>query len=414
MKPALGQHPTIADRRGTMPARRASCGSLVSQDLDIAAGATAAACTGRAPGKLADGPPPARTAARTRGERRPHNGCDMDITAGITVAACALAGLAAGGVVSAAVTWLPGWPPGTLRGAWRCPDCAAGLRLANLIPVTGWRALPARCPAGDAGHGDRALTGGPTGDPGLPLPSAPALSAPTQPAPAPSTPAPPAAALPAAGPPAIGSPDPEMPVTMAPADEQANSRRADGRWTVAAGLITVVAVVAMGLRFGAQPVLPAYCYLAAVSVALAVIDARCQRLPDALTLPSYPVALIALGVAAAFTPDGWRHLLSALAGLAACWLVFLAQALVYPAGIGWGDVKLSGLAGAYLGWLGLHAVIDGVVLGYLLALVAGAGLLIARRATGRTRLAFGPYLLAGTLTVIVLSGVAAGLRGPLL
>src|SRR5262249_58470748 len=85
------------------------------------------------------------------------------------------------------------------------------------------------------------------------------------------------------------------------------------------------------------------------------IDIGYQRLPDALTLPSYAVALILLAAASATVPDGGAHLLGALAGLAVAWLVFVVQVLAYPAGIGWGDVKLSGLAGTYLGWIGLHA-----------------------------------------------------------
>ncbi len=61
--------------------------------------------------------------------------------------------------------------------------------------------------------------------------------------------------------------------------------------------------VVMALRFGLDPVLPAYLYLAAVGLALALIDLDCKRLPDALTLPSYPVAAGLLGVAAAAGSD---------------------------------------------------------------------------------------------------------------
>ena len=108
----------------------------------------------------------------------------------------------------------------------------------------------------------------------------------------------------------------------------------------------------MAVRFGPSPVLPAFCYLAGIGVPLAVIDARCQRLPDALTLPSYPVALALLGLAALLLPGGAGHFAGALGGLALAWGVFLLQVLLYPAGLGWGDVKLAGLLGLYLGWLG--------------------------------------------------------------
>ena len=169
------------------------------------------------------------------------------------------------------------------------------------------------------------------------------------------------------------------------------------------GLLTAAVFVVMAVRFGPSPVLPAFCFLGAVGVALAFIDARYQRLPDALTLLSYPVALVLLGAAALAVPDGGRRFVVALIGLAAAWLLFLIQALIYPAGIGWGDVKLSGVLGLYLGWLGVTALVAGLFLGYVLAAVVGLVLLATRRATRRSQIPFGPFLLAGTLIAILLS-----------
>ncbi len=165
------------------------------------------------------------------------------------------------------------------------------------------------------------------------------------------------------------------------------------------------------MRFGPGPALPAFCYLAGIGVPLAVIDARCQRLPDVLILPSYPVALALLGLAALLLPGGAGHFLGALAGLALAWGVFLLQVLIYPAGLGWGDVKLAGLLGLYLGWLGLGALVAGLFLGYLFAAAARLALIAARRASRKSRLPFGPYLLAGTFTAILLSSlITAGGR----
>src|SRR5260221_12758582 len=107
------------------------------------------------------------------------------------------------------------------------------------------------------------------------------------------------------------------------------------------GLVTAAAFGGLGLRFGASPLLPAFCYLALVGVPLAFIDARNRRLPDLMTLPSYPAGLLLLGVAAPFIRSGGRHLGYAVIGMAAVWLFFVLQAFVYPAGIGWGGVKLS-------------------------------------------------------------------------
>jgi leader peptidase (prepilin peptidase) / N-methyltransferase len=180
-----------------------------------------------------------------------------------------------------------------------------------------------------------------------------------------------------------------------------------------AGLAAMAAGAALAFgmmvwRFGLSPELPAYGYLAAAGAALAVIDARERRLPDRLTLPSYPAALALLGLAAVVQPGGGRHFLGALAGLGLALALFLVQALLYPAGLGWGDVKLAGILGLYLGWLGLAEVAAGLFLGYLLAAVTGLGLIAAGRASRKTQLPFGPFLLAGTLAVIMLSGLVRG------
>jgi leader peptidase (prepilin peptidase) / N-methyltransferase len=73
-------------------------------------------------------------------------------------------------------------------------------------------------------------------------------------------------------------------------------------------------------------------------------------------------------------------------------------------------VKLSGILGLFLGWFGVQALVYGIVGGYLLAAVAGLGLIVARRATRKTKLAFGPFLLIATMAVII----ATGTGGPLL
>ena len=256
------------------------------------------------------------------------------------------------------ITWLPSTEPGRRLPPWRCPGCGTGFRPADLIPVTGWRRLQDRCCRDEAVAGNRVSGGTATG----------------------ST---------VAGSTVAGS-------TVA--------------GSTVAGLLTAAVFVIMAVRFGPSPVLPAFCFLGAVGVALAFIDARHQRLPDALTLTSYPVALVLLGAAALAVPDGGRRFVVALIGLAAAWLLFLIQALIYPAGIGWGDVKLSGVLGLYLGWLGVTALVAGLFLGYLLAALAGLGLLAARRATRKSQLPFGPFLLAGTLIAIVASYSGGPLR----
>jgi leader peptidase (prepilin peptidase)/N-methyltransferase len=179
--------------------------------------------------------------------------------------------------------------------------------------------------------------------------------------------------------------------------------RAAGTGAIAASAVLAFSI--MVVRFGLSPALPAYGYLAVAGAVLAVTDARQRRLPDRLTLPSYPVALALLGLAALLLPGGGRPFLGALLGLGIALGLFLLQAVIYPDGLGWGDVKLAGILGLYLGWLGLPALVAGLFLGYLLAGAAGLALIAAGRASRKTQLPFGPFLLAGTLATIALSGL---------
>ena len=175
-------------------------------------------------------------------------------------------------------------------------------------------------------------------------------------------------------------------------------------WTLAAALATAAVVAAVMVRFWLTPPLPAYCYLAAVAVPLAFIDARQRRLPNLATLPSYPASLLLLGAAALFVTGGPGRFVHALIGMAVAVAFFLGLLLVSPAGIGPGDVKLAGPLGAYLGWLGADAFVTGLMAAWLLAAATAIGLLAARRATRKSEIPFGPFLIAATLGVVLASG----------
>jgi leader peptidase (prepilin peptidase)/N-methyltransferase len=71
--------------------------------------------------------------------------------------------------------------------------------------------------------------------------------------------------------------------------------------------------------------------------------------------------------------------------------------------MGFGDVKLAGLLGLYLGWLGWSPVWIGTLAGFLLGGLAGVALLVARRAHRRTAIPFGPSMLAGALLAVLLA-----------
>ncbi len=175
---------------------------------------------------------------------------------------------------------------------------------------------------------------------------------------------------------------------------------------VEAGTAVVFAVLTLAIGF--EPELPAFLYLGAIGVALAMIDIDVKRLPNAIVLPSYLVAGALLTVAAAV--DGrWEDLLRAGLGMVALYAFYFLLALVYPAGMGFGDVKLAGVLGIYLGWLGWAEVVTGGFLGFLFGGVVGGGLVLVRRAGRKSKLPFGPFMLAGALVAILWGGALADL-----
>lgn len=154
---------------------------------------------------------------------------------------------------------------------------------------------------------------------------------------------------------------------------------------------------------GPSWILPALLYLVAISVALALIDIDTKRLPNAIVLPAYPVALALLSLAS-WNPGGesdWSALVRALIGAAALFLVYFVMVIVYPAGMGFGDVKLAGVLGLYLGWFGWGALVIGWFSAFLLGGIFSVGLLLAGRAGRKSGIPFGPWMLLGAWVGIV-------------
>jgi leader peptidase (prepilin peptidase)/N-methyltransferase len=140
--------------------------------------------------------------------------------------------------------------------------------------------------------------------------------------------------------------------------------------------------------------LAAFLYLAAVSIALALIDLETHRLPNKIVLPAYVVGAVLLGAAALLAGD-LERLLGAGIGLVAMWLAYFLMAILYPGGMGFGDVKLAGVLGLFLGWLGWGPLIVGSFSAFLLGGVFALVLLASRRVTRKGGIPFGPWMLAG-------------------
>jgi leader peptidase (prepilin peptidase)/N-methyltransferase len=167
-------------------------------------------------------------------------------------------------------------------------------------------------------------------------------------------------------------------------------------------LLTAVLFVATAARIGVHADLPAYLCLAAVGVALSLIDIDVQRLPDVLTLPSYPVLLALLGIAAGVDDRG-DDFVRALVGMVVVLVFYAGVRFAYPAGMGLGDVKLSGIVGLALGWLGWGPLVVGAFAAFVVGAAVSVGVLVFHEGGRKTRVPFGPFMLIG-----IAIGVAIG------
>ncbi|WP_097985650.1 prepilin peptidase [Streptomyces sp. f150] len=248
---------------------------------------------------------------------------------------------------------------------WRTA-CPAGHPLTG--PARGWLG-PARC--------------APCAVPAARVPETPASEAP-----APGAPGASASEAPAPEPRTTDTPTPPAyaPTTLAP-------------------LVTVLVCVALAAATGARPELVGWLALAPVAVLLAVVDRRVHRLPDPLTLPLAAAAVLLLG-GAALLPGHAGSWTSGLLGGLALGGFYLLLFLINPNGMGFGDVKLALALGVALGWYGWTVLFVGGFAGFLFGAAYGLALVLLRRAGRRTGIPFGPFMIAGALTGVLLGALA--------
>lgn len=150
----------------------------------------------------------------------------------------------------------------------------------------------------------------------------------------------------------------------------------------------------------------AFAYFAAVSIALACIDIDTHRLPNVMTLPSYLVMVVLLGIAALTSGDG-NSALRAVIGACALFAFYALLRLIRPDGMGGGDVKLAGLLGLTLGYLGWGTLIVGAVAAFIFGGVYGVLLILFRKAGRASAIPFGPWMLAGAWFAIIFGDTIA-------
>jgi leader peptidase (prepilin peptidase)/N-methyltransferase len=152
-------------------------------------------------------------------------------------------------------------------------------------------------------------------------------------------------------------------------------------------------------HFGLSWRTPAFCALVVGLVGLSWIDLRTKRLPREIIYATASVGVPLLVVAALVEHQPkriWMLLLGAAINLAIMASIYVLS----RGGMGDGDVRLSPLLGAFLGFLNPGLAPVGLFYGFLLGAIASVPLLITRKADRRTALPFGPFLALGAYLAI--------------
>jgi leader peptidase (prepilin peptidase)/N-methyltransferase len=162
----------------------------------------------------------------------------------------------------------------------------------------------------------------------------------------------------------------------------------------------------VGWQVGWTPVLGAWAYLNGVCLILGYIDGRTRLLLTQLIAPSYAVVAVLL-VAAALGDWRFGGIEHAVLGWAVMGGFYFLMWRVGPPGLGYGDVRLSGLLALCLGYLGWAELLTGLYSGFVLGGLGSLVLVLLRRVTMKTHIPFGPYMMAGALAGLTWGGAFA-------
>ncbi|MSO87245.1 MAG: prepilin peptidase [Acidimicrobiia bacterium] len=185
------------------------------------------------------------------------------------------------------------------------------------------------------------------------------------------------------------------------------------RW-LAVELVTVATFATMAVQYPSLELIPLL-LLTASLITVSVIDIQLLRIPDRIIFPTLALALPLL-LAISWYRDDLGPFKAGLAGGAGYFLLLFLPHVVYPRGMGFGDVKLALLMGLYLGWMGwslsypivgpMRLVLYALMLGCAFGVVFGLVAQIVTRAWGA--FPFGPALAVGCYLVLL---GAVGLQG---
>ena len=152
-------------------------------------------------------------------------------------------------------------------------------------------------------------------------------------------------------------------------------------------------------KFGFSLEMVAYGLMIAMCIEQSIIDHTTHRLPRGVTFRAAIVGGPLLALAAINHDDNGRIGVM-FASFIVTLVLFATLSVLSKGGIGGGDVRLAPVLAMFLGWLGASHVYIGLGIGFILGGVVATGMLVARRASTSTRIAFGPFLCIGAVIAV--------------
>ena len=156
-------------------------------------------------------------------------------------------------------------------------------------------------------------------------------------------------------------------------------------------LLTGVGFLLAFLRFGLAARLPLACFFVAVMIVVAFIDWELMIIPNKIVLPA---TVVGLAGSIALNPGRWWVYLVAAVGAS---LFLLILALIWPGGMGGGDIKLALFMGGILGIM----VIVAMFLAFFFGAAVGLVLIVSRLKSRKDHIPFGPYLALGSVLAVL-------------
>ncbi|MEG1548005.1 MAG: prepilin peptidase [Clostridia bacterium] len=153
-------------------------------------------------------------------------------------------------------------------------------------------------------------------------------------------------------------------------------------------LLGSAAFVVAAIVYGFTPLAPVMGLFFCTLIAISFIDLHTHTIPDALV-----ITIAALAVLSYLCPPPQLTIASRLIG-SVCVSIPMLVIAIFTHGFGFGDVKLMAAAGLILGW---KLTLTAFLMAALLGGIAGAILLITKKANGKTAIAFGPFLCVGLM-----------------